>query len=197
MKPYKNALSFWINGFIFEKNFIFIIFFFRSFQNKVWNIISKKIFNVELVIINSLFCFFFTIYYGSEYWVYYTFIFGCNDQKNLVSKKLWKSYIFKKNFARKYDLFTAKLVPIGYGIKKLQINCVIEDDKISTDFLEEEITAIEDLVSLRYFHVCKPTVITLEQYTSYTFIVVIVKSAYILRSSGFFLCLYLVNLFCL
>uniref|UniRef100_A0A8W8N0F1 Translation elongation factor EF1B beta/delta subunit guanine nucleotide exchange domain-containing protein n=2 Tax=Magallana gigas TaxID=29159 RepID=A0A8W8N0F1_MAGGI len=40
----------------------------------------------------------------------------------------------------------AKLVPIGYGIKKLQINCVIEDDKISTDFLEEEITAIEDLV---------------------------------------------------
>lgn len=83
-------------------------------------------------------------------------------------------------------MFTAKLVPIGYGIKKLQINCVIEDDKISTDFLEEEITAIEDLVSLRYFHVCKPTVITLEQYTSYTFIVVIVKSAYILRSSGGF-----------
>lgn len=40
----------------------------------------------------------------------------------------------------------AKLVPIGYGIKKLQINCVIEDDKISTDFLEEEITGIEDLV---------------------------------------------------
>ncbi|XP_048731506.1 elongation factor 1-delta isoform X3 [Ostrea edulis] len=40
----------------------------------------------------------------------------------------------------------SKLVPIGYGIRKLQIGCVIEDDKISTDFLEEEITAIEDLV---------------------------------------------------
>lgn len=40
----------------------------------------------------------------------------------------------------------AKLVPLAYGIKKLQISCVIEDDKISTDFLEEEITKFEDLV---------------------------------------------------
>uniref|UniRef100_H2ZMC3 Elongation factor 1-beta n=1 Tax=Ciona savignyi TaxID=51511 RepID=H2ZMC3_CIOSA len=40
----------------------------------------------------------------------------------------------------------SKLVAIGYGIKKLQISCVVEDDKISTDFLEEEITKYEDLV---------------------------------------------------
>ncbi|XP_057293622.1 elongation factor 1-beta-like [Hydractinia symbiolongicarpus] len=40
----------------------------------------------------------------------------------------------------------AKYIPIAYGIKKLQINCVIEDDKISTDFLEEEITKFEDYV---------------------------------------------------
>merc|ERR1712058_181875 len=40
----------------------------------------------------------------------------------------------------------AKLVPVGYGIQKLQISCVVEDDKISTDFLEEEITAFEDFV---------------------------------------------------
>lgn len=40
----------------------------------------------------------------------------------------------------------AKLIPLAYGIKKLQISCVIEDDKISTDFLEEEITKFEDLV---------------------------------------------------
>merc|ERR1712121_403164 len=40
----------------------------------------------------------------------------------------------------------AKLVPVGYGIKKLQISCVVEDDKISTDFLEESITAFEDHV---------------------------------------------------
>ncbi|KAK3087834.1 hypothetical protein FSP39_011267 [Pinctada imbricata] len=40
----------------------------------------------------------------------------------------------------------SKFIPVGYGIKKLQINCVIEDDKVSTDFLEEEITAIEEYV---------------------------------------------------
>ena len=40
----------------------------------------------------------------------------------------------------------AKFVPVAYGIKKLQITCVIEDDKIGTDFLEEEITAFEDYV---------------------------------------------------
>ncbi|XP_052813439.1 elongation factor 1-beta-like [Mya arenaria] len=40
----------------------------------------------------------------------------------------------------------AKLVPVGYGIKKLQINCVVEDDKVGTDFLEEEICAFEDFV---------------------------------------------------
>ena len=25
----------------------------------------------------------------------------------------------------------SKLVPVGYGIKKLQINCVVEDEKVS------------------------------------------------------------------
>ena len=42
----------------------------------------------------------------------------------------------------------AKLVPVGYGIKKLQICCVVEDDKVGTDFLEEEICALEDYVSV-------------------------------------------------
>lgn len=41
----------------------------------------------------------------------------------------------------------AKLIPVGYGIKKLQINCVVEDDKVGTDDLEEKITAFEDFVS--------------------------------------------------
>ena len=41
----------------------------------------------------------------------------------------------------------SKLVAVGYGIKKLQICCVVEDDKVGTDFLEEEITALEDFVS--------------------------------------------------
>ncbi|XP_051257319.1 eukaryotic translation elongation factor 1 delta a (guanine nucleotide exchange protein) isoform X3 [Dicentrarchus labrax] len=40
----------------------------------------------------------------------------------------------------------SKLVPVGYGIKKLQINCVVEDDKVGTDILEEEITKFEDFI---------------------------------------------------
>ncbi|XP_040208091.1 uncharacterized protein LOC120939798 isoform X4 [Rana temporaria] len=41
---------------------------------------------------------------------------------------------------------SSKLVPVGYGIKKLQIQCVVEDDKVGTDLLEEEITKFEDYV---------------------------------------------------
>ncbi|XP_047444817.1 elongation factor 1-delta-like isoform X2 [Mugil cephalus] len=40
----------------------------------------------------------------------------------------------------------SKLVPVGYGIKKLQINCVVEDDKVGTDILEEEIIKFEDFI---------------------------------------------------
>ncbi|CAC5366809.1 EEF1D [Mytilus coruscus] len=40
----------------------------------------------------------------------------------------------------------SKLVPVGYGIKKLQIMCVVEDDKVGTDDLEEAITHFEDYV---------------------------------------------------
>ncbi|NXC76249.1 EF1D factor, partial [Anhinga anhinga] len=46
----------------------------------------------------------------------------------------------------------SKLVPVGYGIKKLQIQCVVEDDKVGTDILEEEITKFEDYVSLSVTH---------------------------------------------
>jgi len=41
---------------------------------------------------------------------------------------------------------TGKLVAIGYGIKKLQITTVVEDDKVSTEDLEDQITALEDYV---------------------------------------------------
>ncbi|XP_071142701.1 elongation factor 1-delta-like isoform X2 [Mytilus edulis] len=40
----------------------------------------------------------------------------------------------------------SKLVPVGYGIKKLQIMCVVEDDKVGTDDLEDAITHFEDFV---------------------------------------------------
>ncbi|KAK7889841.1 hypothetical protein WMY93_025401 [Mugilogobius chulae] len=41
---------------------------------------------------------------------------------------------------------SSKLVPVGYGIKKLQIACVVEDDKVGTDLLEEEITKFDEFV---------------------------------------------------
>lgn len=40
----------------------------------------------------------------------------------------------------------SELVAIGYGIKKLRISCVIEDDKVGTDLLEDQITSLDDLV---------------------------------------------------
>jgi len=40
----------------------------------------------------------------------------------------------------------SKLVPVAFGVKKLQIGCVVEDDKIGTDFLEEKICEFEDYV---------------------------------------------------
>jgi elongation factor 1-delta len=40
----------------------------------------------------------------------------------------------------------SKLVPLAYGIKKLQICCVIVDDKVSVDELQEKIQEFEDFV---------------------------------------------------
>ncbi|KAI6093731.1 hypothetical protein F4821DRAFT_4540 [Hypoxylon rubiginosum] len=40
----------------------------------------------------------------------------------------------------------SKLVPVGYGVKKLQINFVVEDEKVSVDDLQNEITEFEDYV---------------------------------------------------
>ncbi|RWS26305.1 elongation factor 1-beta-like protein [Leptotrombidium deliense] len=40
----------------------------------------------------------------------------------------------------------SKLVPLAYGIKKLQIVCVVEDDKVGVDDLAETIQGFEDYV---------------------------------------------------
>ncbi|KAF1930779.1 elongation factor 1 beta subunit [Didymella exigua CBS 183.55] len=40
----------------------------------------------------------------------------------------------------------SKLVAVGFGIKKLQINLVIEDDKVSLDELQQQIEEFEDHV---------------------------------------------------
>jgi len=41
---------------------------------------------------------------------------------------------------------SSKFVEVAYGIKKLQITTVVEDEKISVDWLEEQITGFEDYV---------------------------------------------------
>lgn len=55
-------------------------------------------------------------------------------------------YCTNKLLLNKFHIFTAKLVPVGYGINKLQIMCVIEDEKVSVDLLIEQIQEFEDLV---------------------------------------------------
>ncbi|KAK0648877.1 hypothetical protein B0T16DRAFT_409017 [Cercophora newfieldiana] len=40
----------------------------------------------------------------------------------------------------------SKLVAVGFGIKKLQINLVVEDDKVSLDELQDQIQDFEDYV---------------------------------------------------
>lgn len=40
----------------------------------------------------------------------------------------------------------SKLVAVGFGIKKLQINLVVEDEKVSLDELQEQIDEFEDYV---------------------------------------------------
>lgn len=40
----------------------------------------------------------------------------------------------------------SKLVAVGFGIKKLQINLVIEDEKVSLDDLQDTIAEFEDYV---------------------------------------------------
>ena len=40
----------------------------------------------------------------------------------------------------------SKLVPVGYGISKLQINLVVEDEKVSIDDLQQQIEGDEDHV---------------------------------------------------
>lgn len=50
-------------------------------------------------------------------------------------------------------IFSAKILPVAYGISKLQISCIVEDDKVGTDFLEESIMSFDDLVKDNYFDI--------------------------------------------
>lgn len=55
----------------------------------------------------------------------------------------------------------SKFVPLGYGIRKLQINLVVEDEKISLDELQEQIADEDedhvqstDIVSIAFICMC-------------------------------------------
>jgi elongation factor 1-beta len=41
---------------------------------------------------------------------------------------------------------TSSLIPIGYGVEKLRINLVVEDEKVSVTDLQEQIEELEDFV---------------------------------------------------
>ncbi|KAL4505205.1 hypothetical protein ABPG72_016272 [Tetrahymena utriculariae] len=47
-----------------------------------------------------------------------------------------------------------KILPIAFGLKKLQVRCIIEDDKVSVDDLMEKIIELEE-VSVDLFSFCK------------------------------------------
>lgn len=57
----------------------------------------------------------------------------------------------------------SKLVAVGFGIKKLEISFVVEDEKVSTVELQEKIEGFEDyvqssdVVSLKYLSIYKTT----------------------------------------
>lgn len=40
----------------------------------------------------------------------------------------------------------SKLVPVGYGVNKLQVTLVVEDDKVSLEELQEQVEGDEDHV---------------------------------------------------
>ncbi|EPX70848.1 translation elongation factor EF-1 beta subunit [Schizosaccharomyces octosporus yFS286] len=40
----------------------------------------------------------------------------------------------------------SRLVPVGFGVNKFQINLVVEDDKVSLEALQEELEGLEDYV---------------------------------------------------
>lgn len=65
----------------------------------------------------------------------------------LVSIKIINIVIIYLICCINYNNFiSAKLVEIAFGIKKLQIMCIVEDDKVSVDALVETLQEFEDYV---------------------------------------------------
>ena len=65
-----------------------------------------------------------------------------NDETDMAKLEEWVRSIQSHGLV----LGSSKLIPVGYGIEKLQIWCVVEDNKVGTDMPEEQITTFEDYV---------------------------------------------------
>ena len=65
---------------------------------------------------------------------------NCQFFKNIIF------YLVGFYFKNLLFLFSVTLAPVAYGVKKLVCNCVIEDDKVSTQDLEDQITAFDEYV---------------------------------------------------
>merc|ERR1712037_569012 len=88
-------------------------------------------------------------------------LFGSSDEEESEEKKRITEERLKAYHETDHDKMLAsvksiemdgllwgahKLIPIGYGIKKLQVMCTVEDDKVSIEELSEKIEEFEDFV---------------------------------------------------
>uniref|UniRef100_A0A915EI49 Ubiquitin-like protease family profile domain-containing protein n=1 Tax=Ditylenchus dipsaci TaxID=166011 RepID=A0A915EI49_9BILA len=80
---------------------------------------------------------------------------------------------------------TSKVVPVAYELNKLQICCVIEDEKVSTDWLEEEITANEDLVQSVDMVAFNKSIVIPHSYTIYEAVTGRKPDGWLLADSGY------------
>lgn len=70
--------------------------------------------------------------------------------ESMLKELFWHQlFLSKKNqLFNNFCIISAKLVPLAYGIHKLQISCVVEDEKVSIDWLQETLQEIEDFVRI-------------------------------------------------
>merc|ERR1711925_39976 len=76
-------------------------------------------------------------------------LFGSEDEEESEEKKRITDERLKNCKTIEMDGLlwgASKLVPIGYGIKKLQLMAVVEDAKVSIDELQEKMCEFEDFI---------------------------------------------------
>merc|ERR1711935_1228272 len=72
-----------------------------------------------------------------------------SEEKKRITEERLKAYAEKKSKTIEMDGLVwgaSKLVPIGYGIKKLQLMAVVEDAKVSIDEMQEKMCEFEDFI---------------------------------------------------